>query len=244
MEGVLLMRQAEDLRPLTLGTGVQLHAAGSCLVKLGRTHVLCAASLENKVPGWMKGRGTGWLTAEYGMLPAATHTRSDREAARGKQQGRTVEIQRLIGRSLRQAVDLAALGEWTLTVDCDVLNADGGTRCAAITGAWVAIALALRSQGLEAALVRQVAAVSAGIVESGDGRRGLVLDLEYEEDHRAAVDCNLVAARPIAGGELELVELQGTGESRSFSRAEATGLMDLGLAGCAALMEAQRATLA
>ena len=244
MEGVLLMRQAEDLRPLTLGTGVQLHAAGSCLVKLGRTHVLCAASLENKVPGWMKGRGRGWLTAEYGMLPAATHTRSDREAARGKQQGRTVEIQRLIGRSLRQAVDLAALGEWTLTVDCDVLNADGGTRCAAITGAWVAIALALRSQGLEAALVRQVAAVSAGIVESGDGRRGLVLDLEYEEDHRAAVDCNLVAARPIAGGELELVELQGTGESRSFSRAEATGLMDLGLAGCAALMEAQRATLA
>ncbi|MCM2249923.1 MAG: ribonuclease PH, partial [Geothrix sp.] len=209
----------------------------------GRTHVLCAASLEAKVPGWMKGRGTGWLTAEYGMLPAATNTRMDREAAKGRQQGRTVEIQRLIGRSLRQAVDLAALGERTLSVDCDVLNADGGTRCAAITGAWVAVALALRSQGLDAAMVRQVAAVSAGLVDSGEGRRGLVLDLEYEEDHRAAVDCNLVAARPSAGGELELVELQGTGEGRSFSRGEAVALMDLGLAGCAGLMEAQRAAL-
>jgi ribonuclease PH len=248
MEGLLLMRRPEELRPLLLENGVQLHASGSCLVKLGRTHVLCAANLEAKVPGWMKGRGTGWLTAEYGMLPAATHTRSDREAARGKQQGRTVEIQRLIGRSLRQAVDLTILGEHTLTVDCDVLNADGGTRCAAITGAWVAVALALRSQGLSAALVRQVAAVSAGIVEAGEGRRGLVLDLEYEEDHLAAVDCNLVAARPIvagrAGGELELVELQGTGEGRSFSRAEAAGLMDLGLAGCAALMTAQARALA
>ena len=148
MEGLLLMRRPEELRPLLLENGVQLHASGSCLVKLGRTHVLCAANLEAKVPGWMKGRGTGWLTAEYGMLPAATHSRSDREAARGKQQGRTVEIQRLIGRSLRQAVDLTLLGEHTLTVDCDVLNADGGTRCAAITGAWVAVALALRSQGL------------------------------------------------------------------------------------------------
>ena len=242
------MRRPEELRPLALENGVQLHASGSCLVKLGRTHVLCAANLEDKVPGWMKGKGSGWLTAEYGMLPAATHSRSDREAARGKQQGRTVEIQRLIGRSLRQAVDLTILGERTLTVDCDVLNADGGTRCAAITGAWVAVALALQSRGLSAALVRQVAAVSAGIVETGEGRRGLVLDLEYEEDHLAAVDCNLVAARPIvagqAGGDLELVELQGTGEGRSFSRTEAAGLMDLGLAGCLALMEAQRGALA
>jgi ribonuclease PH len=237
------MRRNDDLRSLSFETGVQLHAAGSCLIRLGRTHVLCAASLEAKVPGWMKGRGTGWLTAEYGMLPAATNTRMDREAAKGRQQGRTVEIQRLIGRSLRQAVDLAALGERTLSVDCDVLNADGGTRCAAITGAWVAVALALRSQGLNAAMVRQVAAVSAGLVDSGEGRRGLVLDLEYEEDHRAAVDCNLVAARPSAGGELELVELQGTGEGRSFSRGEAVALMDLGLAGCASLMEAQRVAL-
>ncbi|MCX6548668.1 MAG: ribonuclease PH [Acidobacteria bacterium] len=237
------MRSTEALRPLFMEIGVQLHPGGSCLVKLGNTHVLCSASLEAKVPGWMKGRGQGWLTAEYGMLPAATNTRSDREATRGKQQGRTVEIQRLIGRSLRQAVDLTALGEHTLTVDCDVLNADGGTRCAAITGAWVAVALALRTRGLEAALVRQVAAVSAGIVESGEGRRGLILDLEYEEDHRAAVDCNLVAARPTGGGELDLVELQGTGEGRPFSRAEAAALVDLGLVGCAALMEAQRAAL-
>jgi ribonuclease PH len=245
MEG-LLMRGNGELRSLAFETGVQLHAAGSCLVKVGRTHVLCAASLEAKVPGWMKGRGTGWLTAEYGMLPAATNTRSDREATKGKQQGRTVEIQRLIGRSLRQAVDLAALGERTLSVDCDVLNADGGTRCAAITGAWVAVALALRSQGLEAALIRQLAAVSVGLVEAGEGRRGLVLDLEYEEDHRAAVDCNLVAARPTmgAGGDLMLVEWQGTGEGRPFSRAEADGLVDLGLAGCATLMEVQRAALA
>jgi ribonuclease PH len=243
MEGVL-MRGNGDLRGLEFETGVQLHAAGSCLVKLGRTHVLCSASLEEKVPGWMKGRGTGWLTAEYGMLPAATNTRSDREAARGKQQGRTVEIQRLIGRSLRQAIDLTALGERTLTVDCDVLNADGGTRCAAITGAWVAVALALQARGLGAAVARQVAAVSAGVVEAGEGRRGVVLDLEYEEDHLAAVDCNLVAARPAAGGELLLVELQGTGEGRPFSRSEADALVDLGLAGCAALMEAQRAVLA
>jgi len=238
------MRQTSKLRTLSFESGVQLHASGSCLIKVGRTHVLCAASLEEKVPGWMKGRGTGWLTAEYGMLPAATHTRSDREAARGKQQGRTVEIQRLIGRSLRQAVDLAALGERTLAVDCDVLNADGGTRCAAITGAWVAVALALRAQGLSAALVRQVAAVSAGIVETGEGRRGLVLDLEYEEDHLAAVDCNLVVARAIAGGELELVELQGTGEGRAFTRQEATNLIDLGLAGCETLMTAQLGALA
>jgi ribonuclease PH len=240
----MLMRQTKELRPLDLEKGVQLHASGSCLVKLGRTHVLCAASLEDRVPGWMKGRGSGWLTAEYGMLPAATHTRSDREAAKGKQQGRTVEIQRLIGRSLRQAVDLSALGERTLALDCDVLNADGGTRCAAITGAWVAVALALRTQGLEAALVRQVSAVSVGLVETGEGRRGMVLDLDYEEDHLAAVDCNLVAARPMSIGDLELVEFQGTGEGRSFSRAEAAGLVDLGLLGCAALMEAQRAALA
>jgi ribonuclease PH len=233
------MRENSELRLLSMEIGVQLHADGSCLVKLGRTHVLCAASLEEKVPGWMKGRGSGWLTAEYGMLPAATHSRTDREAAKGKQQGRTVEIQRLIGRSLRQAVDLPALGERTLTMDCDVLNADGGTRCAAITGAWVAVALALRSRGLEAALVRQVAAVSAGIVEAGQGRRGPLVDLEYEEDHLAAVDANLVVARPLAGGDAALVEFQGTGEGRPFSRAEAGALMDLGLAGCERLMAAQ-----
>ena len=233
------MRPADALRPLALETGLQLHADGSCLARLGDTHVLCAATLEPKVPAWMKGQGRGWLTAEYGMLPASTHTRTDREAARGRQQGRTVEIQRLVGRSLRQAVDLQALGERQITLDCDVLNADGGTRCAAITGAWVALALALRQQGLEAALRRQVAAVSAGIVEAGEGRSGLVLDLDYAEDHLAAVDGNLVAARSLPEGPLELVELQSTGEGRPFRRDEAMALVDLGLAGCQALMGAQ-----
>ncbi len=237
------MRNPQQLRPLAFELGTQVHADGSCLVRLGSTHVLCAASLEERVPGWMKGKGTGWITAEYGMLPRSTHTRTDREAAKGKQQGRTVEIQRLIGRSLRQAVDLAALGERQVTLDCDVLNADGGTRCAAITGAWVALAAALRRAGLEAALVRQVAAVSVGVVEAGEGRRGPVLDLEYAEDHRAAVDGNLVAARPAGGGELELVEFQCTGEGRSYSRREAEALLDLGLAGCAELMARQRQAL-
>jgi ribonuclease PH len=241
-----MMRNPNEARKLQLETGVQVHADGSCLIRLGDTHVLCSASLEERVPAWMKGQGRGWITSEYGMLPRSTHTRTDREATKGKQQGRTVEIQRLIGRSLRQAVDLRALGERQLTLDCDVLNADGGTRCAAITGAWVALALALKGRDLDAALIRQVAAVSVGILESGaDLRRGLILDLEYEEDHQAAVDCNLVAACPVpAAGGLELVEFQSTGEGRSFTRAEALALMDLGLEGCAALMAAQRAALA
>lgn len=240
------MRMPEESRPLTLETGVQLHAEGSCLVRLGNTHVLCSASLEDRVPDWMRGRGKGWITSEYGMLPRATHTRSAREAAKGRQQGRTVEIQRLIGRSLRQAVDLTALGEVQLTLDCDVVNADGGTRCASITGAWVALALALKARGLEKALIHQVAAVSVGILEGCPGlRQGLILDLEYEEDHRAAVDCNLVASRPAgAESELAVVEFQSTGEGRSFSRLEATSLLDLGLTGCAALMEAQRKAVA
>jgi len=241
------MRRTTEIRPLSFETGLQLHADGSCLVRLGNTHVICSASLEEKVPGWMKGKGKGWITAEYGMLPRATNTRTDREAAKGKQQGRTVEIQRLIGRSLRQAVDLSLLGERQLTLECDVLNADGGTRCAAITGAWVALAIALRRASLEAALVRQVAAVSAGILEPAagadwTGRSGLILDLEYEEDHRAAVDTNLVAAR--AGQALEIVEFQSTGEGRSFTRAEAVALVDLGLQGCEALMAAQLEALA
>lgn len=238
------MRRADELRPLSIETGIQLHAEGSALIRVGRTHVLCSASLEEKVPGWMKGQGRGWITAEYGMLPRATNTRTDREAARGKQQGRTVEIQRLIGRSLRQAVDLEALGERQLTVDCDVVNADGGTRCAAITGAWVALALALRKAGLEAALVRQVAAVSVGLLPEREGLRpGLALDLEYEEDHRALVDANLVTARDFGGGEAELVEFQSTGEGRSFRRDEALALLDLGIGGCLSLMEAQREAL-
>ncbi len=239
------MRRTDELRSLSLEPGVQQHADGSCLIRMGGTHVVCSASLEEKVPGWLKGGGRGWITAEYGMLPRSTHTRTDREAARGKQQGRTVEIQRLVGRSLRQAVDLAALGERQITLDCDVLNADGGTRCAAITGAWVALALALRKAGLGAALLRQVAAVSVGLLEPGaEPRQGLVLDLDYPEDSRAAVDCNLVAAQPTGGGTPELVEFQATGEGRSYTRAEALALIDLGLAGCDRLFEAQASALA
>jgi len=235
------MRSPEESRPLSMETGVQVHAEGSCLIRLGNTHVLCSASLEDRVPDWMRGKGRGWITSEYGMLPRATNTRSPREAAKGKQQGRTVEIQRLIGRSLRQAVDLGLLGEFQVTLDCDVVNADGGTRCAAITGAWVALALALKGRGLESALVNQVAAVSVGILEGRpELRQGLILDLEYEEDHRAEVDCNLVAARPMStNDELSVVEFQSTGEGRSFSRGETMALLDLGLTGCAGLMAAQ-----
>lgn len=234
------MRNPQDLRPISFQTGVQVHADGSCLIRMGNTHVLCCVSLEEKVPGWMKGKGKGWLTAEYGMLPGATHTRTDREAAKGRQQGRTVEIQRLIGRSLRQAIDLQALGERQITLDCDVVNADGGTRCAAITGGWVALVLALRKHGLESALVRQVAAVSAGILDGdSDLRRGGILDLEYLEDSQADVDANLVTARPLRGGELEIVEFQSTGEGRAFSRGEANQILDLALAGCERLMAAQ-----
>jgi ribonuclease PH len=241
------MRQPDELRALSFELGTQVHADGSCLVKLGNTHVLCSASLEDRVPPWMKGQGRGWITAEYGMLPRSTHTRMDREAARGKQQGRTVEIQRLIGRSLRQAVNLWVFGERQITLDCDVLNADGGTRCASITGAWVALALALRKFDLSHVLVRQVAAVSIGILEPNqewNGRSGLILDLEYEEDHRAAVDCNLVTAMPMDGEDLEIVEFQSTGEGRSFLRDEALSILDLGLLGCQHLMEAQSEVLA
>jgi ribonuclease PH len=233
------MRTVDAFRELSFQLDVQHHPGGSCFIRMGNTHVLCAATLEDRVPSWMKGKGGGWLTAEYGMLPSSTHTRTDREAARGKQQGRTVEIQRLIGRALRQSVDLVQLGERTLTIDCDVLNADGGTRCASITGAWVAVARALRKQNLEGALIRQVAAISVGIVETGEGRRGPLLDLEYEEDHLAAVDANLIAARSIHGGALELIEFQSTGEARSFTRKEADALLDLGLKGCESLMTHQ-----
>lgn len=242
------MRQPDELRPLSFELGTQVHADGSCLVKLGNTHVLCSASLEDRVPAWMKGQGQGWITAEYGMLPRSTHTRTEREAAKGKQQGRTVEIQRLIGRSLRQAANLWVLGEKQITLDCDVLNADGGTRCAAITGAWVALALCLRKFELSHALTRQITAVSVGILDGESdalwtGRTGLILDLEYEEDHRAAVDCNLVSAMPMDSEDLEIVEFQSTGEGRSFLRDEALAILDLGLLGCQRLMAAQSEVL-
>ena len=231
-------RAADALRDVSLVPGFARHAEGSCLIRMGGTEVLCAASVEGRVPSFLRNSGQGWVTAEYGMLPRATHTRGDREAARGKQSGRTQEIQRLIGRSLRAVVNRAALGEVTITLDCDVLNADGGTRCAAITGAWVALALALRHlermNVLKASpLVGQVAAVSCGLVEGA-----AVLDLDYQEDSSAEADANFVLTD--AGG---IVEVQGTAERAPFSEAQFSDLMALARAGTTKLFEAQRAAL-
>ncbi len=226
------------LRPLAIETGIAHHAEGSALIRMGGTEVLCAASVEAKVPSFMRNSGKGWITAEYGMLPRATHTRGDREAARGKQSGRTQEIQRLIGRSLRAVTDRAALGEITITLDCDVLNADGGTRCASITGAWVALALAcrhlVRMNVLKASPLRgQVAAVSCGLVE-GEA----VLDLDYAEDSSAQADANFVLTD--AGG---LVEVQATAEGEPFAEARLLELLALARLGTDALFAAQRAAL-
>ena len=231
-------READALRDVSFTAGFARHAEGSCLIKMGGTEVLCAASVEARVPGFLRNSGQGWVTAEYGMLPRATHTRGEREAARGKQSGRTQEIQRLIGRSLRAVVDRAALGEMTITLDCDVLNADGGTRCAAITGAWVALALALRQLERMNVLKRspltgQVAAVSCGLVGGA-----AVLDLDYAEDSTAGADANFVLTD--AGG---LVEVQATAEQAPFTAAQFAGLMALAEAGTAHLFAAQRAAL-
>src|SRR5215469_14458821 len=200
-------RTPTELRAVSLTTGFARHAEGSCLIRMGNTEVLCAASVEGRVPPFLRNSGQGWVTAEYGMLPRATHTRGDREAARGKQSGRTQEIQRLVGRSLRAVVDRTLMGEVSITLDCDVLNADGGTRCAAITGAWVALSLAFRHLRKMKVLARdplsgQVAAVSCGIA-GGEA----VLDLDYEEDSGAEADANFVLTA--AGG---IVEVQGTAE--------------------------------
>ncbi|WP_295387257.1 ribonuclease PH [uncultured Thiodictyon sp.] len=231
-------RQPEELRPVRFTRGYTRHAEGSVLVEFGDTRVLCTASVEERVPPFMKGQGRGWITAEYGMLPRATHDRSPREAARGKQGGRTLEIQRLIGRSLRAAVDLAALGERTLTLDCDVLQADGGTRTAAITGAWVALydALAgLRAAGILAVdpLRTQVAAVSVGIYEAE-----AILDLDYAEDSNAHTDMNLVM-----DSQGRFIEIQGTAEGAAFTRAELDGLLELGGYGIRRLHDLQREAL-
>ncbi|MGH7043564.1 MAG: ribonuclease PH [Acetobacteraceae bacterium] len=231
-------RSADELRPFTFTQGFARHAEGSCLIRMGHTEVLCAASVEGRVPPFLRGSGQGWVTAEYGMLPRATHTRGDREAARGKQSGRTQEIQRLIGRSLRAVVDRKAMGEMSITLDCDVLNADGGTRCAAITGAWVALALAFRHLRRMNVLARdplsgQVAAVSCGLVAGEPA-----LDLDYAEDSSADADANFVLTG--AGG---IVELQGTAERAPFSEAQFTTLLGLARAGTAALFAAQRAVL-
>ena len=227
-------RGPTDLRPVTFTLGVQKWAEGSCRIKVGDTEVLCAATIVDRVPPHLRGKGTGWVTAEYSMLPRATAERTDRESVKGRIGGRTHEIQRLIGRSLRGVVDLARLGERTITVDCDVLQADGGTRTASITGGYVALAAALITYGMERHLKAKVAAISVGLVNGVP-----LLDLDYSEDSRADVDLNVVGTD---GGAY--VELQGTAEGLPFDRAAANGLLDLADGGLARLFEAQAAVLA
>ena len=224
-------RRTDELRPLTIEPDYLEQAHGSALISFGRTRVLCTATLEDGVPRWLMGRGKGWLTAEYSMLPASTGQRTQREASQGKQKGRTVEIQRLIGRAVRAVADMEALGERTLWLDCDVLQADGGTRCAAISGVYVAARRALDRMGLGRALVDSVAAVSLGIV---DGE--ILLDLDYAEDSRAEVDLNLVMT-----GSGRLVEVQATAEGAPFSRDELDELVELGAQGIDEISAAQRA---
>jgi ribonuclease PH len=232
-------RAADQLRPVTITRDWQKYAEGSALVEFGETKVLCAASVQQGVPRWRKGSGLGWVTAEYAMLPRATLTRNDRESVRGKIGGRTHEISRLIGRSLRAAIDLSALGENSISIDCDVLQADGGTRTAAITGAYVALADAvswLREKGSLARpdpLINSISAVSVGVID-GEPR----LDLMYEEDVRAETDMNVVVT-----GAGEFVEVQGTAEGTPFRRDELDALLDLAVAGCASLTEAQSKAL-
>jgi ribonuclease PH len=232
-------RAADALRPVTITRGWLDHAEGSVMVEFGRTRVLCAASVTVGVPRWRKGSGLGWVTAEYAMLPRATHTRSDRESVKGRIGGRTHEISRLVGRSLRAAVDYTALGENTIVIDCDVLQADGGTRTAAITGAYVALADAvtyLRGRNALAGepLVNSVAAVSVGIL-NGQPR----LDLEYVEDVAAETDMNVVCT-----GDGKFVEVQGTAEGQPFDRVELNALLDLAAIGCADLTRLQEQALA
>jgi len=232
-------RRPDQLRSVSIETGYTRHAEGSVLIRAGDTHVLCNASVLDKVPSFLKGRGQGWVTAEYGMLPRSTHTRSDREAARGRQSGRTQEIQRLIGRSLRAVFDLNLLGERTLHLDCDVLQADGGTRCASITGAWVAAALAVRQLAAQGQLAGDplrdsVAAVSVGMVHGAP-----VLDLDYVEDSGCGADMNIVMTG--AGG---FVEVQGTAEGQTFERGDLDQLLDLARDGIAQLLRVQREALA
>ena len=222
-------RRPADLRPITLTLGVQKWAEGSCRIRVGDTEVLCAATIADRVPPHLRGKGTGWVTAEYAMLPRATAERTERESSRGRIGGRTHEIQRLIGRSLRGVVDLSRLGERTITVDCDVLQADGGTRTASITGGYVALAAAMIAHGMERHLVNKIAAVSVGIVE---GRA--LLDLDYSEDSHADVDFNVVGTD--AG---TYVELQGTAEGKPFGRPAMNELLDLAGSGLESLFAAQ-----
>jgi ribonuclease PH len=228
-------RSPDQLRPISLDPGFSRYAEGSCLVKFGETHVLCTASVDDKVPPFLRNSGRGWVTAEYGMLPRSTHTRTDREAARGKQSGRTQEIQRLIGRSLRAVVDLPAMGERQINIDCDVLQADGGTRTASITGAWVALHFAferLIKDGKMTAnpITGQVAAVSCGLWEGT-----AVLDLDYPEDSKAQADANFVLT-----GDGGIVEVQGTAEDKPFTETQFLELMALAKKGVGELARLQR----
>ena len=228
-------RAPDILRTVTLETGVNRYAEGSCLASFGHTKVLITASVEERVPGFMRGRGVGWVTAEYGMLPRATHTRGRREASEGKQSGRTQEIQRLIGRSLRAIIDPAALGERQISIDCDVIQADGGTRTAAITGAWVALRQAtsyLMKEGLitKDPILDQVAAISCGVYKGVP-----VLDLEYEEDSNAEADANFVLT-----GAGDIVEIQATGEKRGFTQGEFEALFSLARKGIGELITLQK----
>ncbi|MBE3638281.1 ribonuclease PH [Mangrovicoccus algicola] len=231
-------RQLGDMRPVTIETGVTRHAEGSCLIKVGGTHVLCTATIEDRPPHFLKGTGLGWVTAEYGMLPRATHSRMPREAKKG-QSGRTQEIQRLIGRALRAGVDRVALGERQIVLDCDVIQADGGTRCASITGGWVALRLAfdkLMKAGIVTSdpMLDHIAAVSCGIYAGQP-----ILDLDYPEDSEAGVDGNFVLT-----GAGRLVEVQMSAEGATFSRDQMSTLMDLAETGCQTLVAAQKAALA
>ena len=232
-------RSANQVRPVTLTRNYTKHAEGSVLVEFGDTKVLCTASIEEGVPRFLKGQGQGWITAEYGMLPRATHTRNAREAAKGKQGGRTMEIQRLIARALRAAVDLKTLGEFTITLDCDVIQADGGTRCASISGAYVALADAVNGM-LKAGLIKenpireQVAAVSVGISNGMP-----VLDFDYVEDSTSGTDMNVIMT---SGGGF--VEIQGTAEGMPFTRTELNSLLDLAEKGCREIMAKQTEALA
>lgn len=233
-----LGRLADQLRPISFEVGFAKHAEGSCLTKFGDTHVLCTATVEEKVPPFLRNKGTGWITAEYGMLPRSTHTRMDREAARGKQTGRTQEIQRLIGRSLRAVVDLKALGEQQVVIDCDVLQADGGTRTAAISGAFVALYRALQTRVEEGKLtsmpiLHQVAAVSCGIINDTP-----MLDLDYEEDSNAQADANFVLTDIGT-----IIEIQATAEHKPFEEAPFTQMMTLAHQGIREIAHLQRKAL-
>ena len=232
-------RAADALRTISLETGVNRYAEGSCLISFGHTKVLCTASLEANVPGFLRGKGQGWVTAEYAMLPRATHTRGRREVTQGQQSGRSQEIQRLIGRSLRAVTDMSALGERQISLDCDVIQADGGTRTAAITGAWVALRIATRylmTEGLitKDPILDHVAAVSCGVFQNEP-----VLDLEYEEDSQAEADANFVFT-----GSGDIVEIQATGEKRGFSRGEFETLFSLAQKGIGELIDIQKAAVA